>query len=376
MSDRYTLYGAELSLYSGKARSYLRKKGLAFDEVAASIKVYRQIIVPNTGVQFIPVVKTPAGEYLQDTSIIIENLESANPQHPVVPQTPKQRFVAELLELYADEWLLVPAMHYRWNFPGHNQPFIFQEFGRFLAPWAPAFVRGLLGKKAAKPMQAAVKRLGIDDTTIPVVEASYLGLLDDLEAHFEEHLFLFGSTPCIADFGFIGPLYAHLYRDPAPGALMRKRNPGVAAWVERMISEEASLQSGELLSNDEIPATLEPIVQRMAAEQYPVLLDTNKRLSEWRSSNPEATQAGASIPRSIGQHDFVIEGVSGKRMVLPYSLWMLQRLLERNDLVSLESDAAFSAWLAKIGLGGILNQSIAEPMDRINNKLSFRHALS
>ena len=42
-----TLYGSELSLYSGKARSYLRKQGIDFKEVKSTIGVYKKIIIPK-----------------------------------------------------------------------------------------------------------------------------------------------------------------------------------------------------------------------------------------------------------------------------------------------------------------------------------------
>ena len=126
MTDKHILYGAEFSLYSGKARCYLRYKKIPFDEVLSSLSVYKETIIPNTGVRFIPVVKTPAGCYLQDTSHIIDSLEKSFPMHSVMPDTPNQRLAALLLELYGDEWLLMPAMHYRWNFD--NFPFIFDEF--------------------------------------------------------------------------------------------------------------------------------------------------------------------------------------------------------------------------------------------------------
>ena len=43
MANKYTLYGAEFSLYSGKARAYLRYKKLAFDEVLSTVTVYKKI---------------------------------------------------------------------------------------------------------------------------------------------------------------------------------------------------------------------------------------------------------------------------------------------------------------------------------------------
>ncbi len=55
MPNEYTLYGAPMSLYTGKARAYLIFKKLPYNEVFSSLKVYKSIIVPNTGVRFVPV---------------------------------------------------------------------------------------------------------------------------------------------------------------------------------------------------------------------------------------------------------------------------------------------------------------------------------
>ena len=72
-------YGTPLSLYTGKVRAYLIFKNLDYKEVFSSLKIYKKIIIPKTGVRFIPVVKTPQGEYIQDTAQIIDTLE---PRHP------------------------------------------------------------------------------------------------------------------------------------------------------------------------------------------------------------------------------------------------------------------------------------------------------
>ncbi|AGH43577.1 glutathione S-transferase [Paraglaciecola psychrophila 170] len=42
-------------MYTGKARAYLIFKGLPYTEVFSSLKVYKNIIVPNTGIRFVPV---------------------------------------------------------------------------------------------------------------------------------------------------------------------------------------------------------------------------------------------------------------------------------------------------------------------------------
>ena len=42
----YTLYGAPVSLYTGKARSYLRTQGIDFVEVAPGSERYLKHVVP------------------------------------------------------------------------------------------------------------------------------------------------------------------------------------------------------------------------------------------------------------------------------------------------------------------------------------------
>jgi hypothetical protein len=48
---------------------------------------------------------------------------------PLLPSTPKAAAASQLLELYGDEWLLLPAMHFRWSFPQQQQRLLYQ-FGR------------------------------------------------------------------------------------------------------------------------------------------------------------------------------------------------------------------------------------------------------
>jgi glutathione S-transferase len=111
----YRLIQQEFSLYSGKARAYMRYKGLDFEQQPATLNTYRRTILPRTGVAMIPVLLTPQGEALQDTTVIIETLEQRHPERGITPPGPRQRLASLLLELYGDEWLLLPAMHYRWN---------------------------------------------------------------------------------------------------------------------------------------------------------------------------------------------------------------------------------------------------------------------
>jgi hypothetical protein len=151
------------------------------------------------------------------------------------------------------------------------------------------------------------------------IEASYEALLRELEAHFQVHSHVLGSRPTAADFGLIGPLYAHQYRDPKSGEMMRRLAPSVVEWVQRMQEPDVP-GSGELLPDDGIPPTVLPILSRMMREQMPVLVDTAARLQAFAAEHP-----GEPVPRRLGLHEFVLGGERGERMVLPYGLWMLQR---------------------------------------------------
>ncbi|MDZ7676690.1 MAG: hypothetical protein U5K30_16680 [Acidimicrobiales bacterium] len=57
----YTLYGAPVSLYTGKARAYLRKQGIDFVGVSPGSDRYLNHIVPTVGRRIIPCLETPDG---------------------------------------------------------------------------------------------------------------------------------------------------------------------------------------------------------------------------------------------------------------------------------------------------------------------------
>ncbi|MBV7265342.1 glutathione S-transferase family protein [Erythrobacter ani] len=336
----HVMYGSPASLFSGKARAYLDWKGVDYREVSPNLQIRNEVIVPAVGRMIIPVIELDNGTILQDTSIIIDHFETAEGGPSVYPRTPRQRFAALLLECFGDEWLVLPAMHYRWNY---NEEWILEEFGRNMMPDAPREQQLAAGTMIGQQFRGFVPVLGINEATIPGIEASYEALLADLDAHFAKHPFLFGSRPSIGDYGLIGPLYAHLYRDPASGEIMERLAPRVAEWVERMVKPSEPL-SGEFLSDDAVPDTLIPVLKRMMREHVPFLTETARMFGEWHAANP-----GAEIPRAVGMAPFTTGGVSGEGAARVFSLWMLQRALDY--LASLEGDerAACEALLKDMG---------------------------
>jgi glutathione S-transferase len=367
MSKLYTLYGAPLSLYSGKARAYLTYKNLAFDEVFSSMKVYKKIIIPKTGVRFIPVVKTPQGEYLQDTAQIIDTLEQRHPERCITPATPTQKLVSYLFETWGDEWLVIPAMHYRWN--KDNFPFIYQEFGKVIAPNMPGFIRAFIGKKIGAKFKGFVPMLGITDKSIPAIEDWYENhVLALLDTHFAEYNYLLGDKPCLGDFGLMGPLYAHLYRDPAPGKLMKKMAPNVVKWVQRMNLHRTA--EGAYLPDDHIPETLLPILKRIFKEQWPVLDNTIHSIEKWHKENPQSTD----IPRTIGEHDFTMGSTTEKRSIATFHQWKVQRILACYQQFEPTQKNTVDTFLQAVGGLEYLQIGIKRKVTRTNNKLVWQNS--
>lgn len=142
-SKIYTQIGVQLSLYSGKTRAYLLHKRIPFVERASNPWEFFVTLPRRTHAAAVPVVITPEGEWLQDSSHIIDTLERRFPERPVLPATPVLRFAAYLFELWGDEFWLPLAMHTRWSHADESTPLFVHDAGdaRWTAAPAPVHLR-------------------------------------------------------------------------------------------------------------------------------------------------------------------------------------------------------------------------------------------
>lgn len=359
----YTLYAAPLSLYSGKARGYLRWKNIPYREVLATRAVYASEILPRVGWPVMPVLVAPDDTTVQDTTDIIDYVEANEPGASVYPEGAKQKLAALILELFGDEWLLMAAMHYRW---AYNEEFAYGEFGKTLYANLPAKDQAIKGREDGAKFKAFLPLLGIAPNTAPAIEATYEEFLRAFDTHLAQHDFLFGSRPSIGDYGLLGPLYAHNYRDPKSGEHMEKTAPRVAAWCRRAHAPAHPL-SGEFIAGDEIPRTIIPLLKIFAREQLPILISTLKHVQAWHTDNPGAAQ----VPRALGVHEFTIGGAEGTRGILPYSLWMLQRVTDHMDSLAGESKKVAETLLSTIGASALIGLRITPRLARKNFKLTL-----
>jgi glutathione S-transferase len=362
MTRPYTLYGAYISNYSGKVRSYLLYKQIPFQEVVASNAIYDKLLVPAIGFRMMPVLRAPDGEWLQDSTDIIDHLEARFTDVPIYPSTPRQHLAALLLEAYAHDWVRIPAMYYRWAFPAENHDYLIREFGRMYEPIAHPDRQAAIGEESSAWTRDRLPSLGVTANTIPAFEAWTMNLLGWLDAHFSKHSYLLGERPSTADFALMGPFFGHLYRDPHSGAMLRREAPQVVAWVERMTTSPPP--AGDYLSGDEVPDTLLPLLRHALAEYAPVAYDTIQRVGAWIDENP-----GAPIPRFLGTQTFSIAGVSETRTVWTCIQYMMQRPLALYQASEGPARAAMDSLLAQIGAPTGLDFSVRRPVRRRNFQL-------
>lgn len=114
-----TLYCGPLSLFSRKVEIALREKDLAFERIMVPFNQttgydpkHPEVVAINPKRQ-VPVLNDD-GIVLYDSTVILEYLEDAYPEPPLLPLCPGARARCRLDELYADEIMLQalkPLMH-------------------------------------------------------------------------------------------------------------------------------------------------------------------------------------------------------------------------------------------------------------------------
>jgi glutathione S-transferase len=333
----HILYGVPHSLYTGKVRCYLRNQGIAYVERPTSHPDFACKVVPTVGRAIIPVLQTPAGELIQDSLDIIDHFEAQGAAFSVYPSGPLQRVVAIIIEYYGGQAMLKQAMHYRWSYLDQQKAFLRHAFSSGSGPE--------MAEKIMQRMQSYLPRLGINEHSVGPVEDSFERLLTLLERHFEALPYLLGGRPSVADYGLIGPMFAHLGRDPVPSQIMKTRAPRVYRWVERMSAPGLDVVEypdcvPEFWPADQLPPTLEPVLRHIASDIFPELTDKVAFMREWLGKTAPADQQPVTDRPQVRQLGLIqtrYHGVEIDSGVEPYLAYVLQRAadtlrgLEKND---------------------------------------------
>jgi glutathione S-transferase len=306
-----TLNGAPGSPYTRKMVSLLRYRRIPYKLLQYGMGSPPGM--PKPKVQLLPTFYLPNErgelEAVVDSSPLIRRLEREFEGRTVLPPHPVTAFIDTMLEDYADEWLTKAMFHYRWHYAADAD-----KAGEILPRWSRIAASDEEMAQVKKfIMGRQISRLyvvGSNDTTAPVIEASYERFLDLLNAHLKDHPFLMGNRPGASDFGMFGQLTALTHFDPTPMALTMKNAPRVYAWVE--VTEDLSglePTDSDWLDPTSIPTTIIALLKEFGRVYVPALLAN-----------------AAAIAKGAETFETEIDGKPWKQQTFPYHAKCLQWL--------------------------------------------------
>ena len=367
--SKVTLYGSSLSLYTGRARSYLIKTGIPYEETLPTSQHFQENVLPKMGGRrSVPVIETEEGEVVRDGAAIIDHYEAINNQC-FSPVTPKQQTLSLLFDVIGTEGLLRPAMHYRWNFPEENLDFLTFHFECFIPPHLD---KKQMAEKQMNRMRNSGENFGAVPSTFKLVETLYISLMEKLDQHFSRYPYLLGNKPSIGDFGLIAPLYGHLGRDPKPIRLMQTKAIRLYRWVERMNRPEPDIgefhrQEEGYLPSDEIPESIVEVLKHIAIDFVPETRAAAETINDWLQQN--RTMDPCTIAeRHVGIASFDIEGTTINAIAQPYRFYLLSRLQNYVDSLKGSDKKSVIELLQSCGLSELMQMRLTRGIGRHENR--------
>jgi len=307
MTDIYRTFGSELSPYSVKVRSYFRYKGLPHEWIVRNTDNQAEYD-RHAKLPLIPLVITPEGTALQDSTPIIEHLEELFPEPSIHPADSTLRFLSAMIEEYGDEWGNKPMFHYRWFYEADQESAARRIAQGMMPNLPPDNLQGAIDMIRGR-MVPRLNFVGSSEQTKEQIEGSLRRQLDILEFHLKDRKYLFGGRPAFGDFG----LYAQLYQcstDPTPGELMRRVAPHVITWIERMLDPK---NEGDFESWATLGPTLTPLLRdEIGAVFFP-----------WTAANAAALANGQK------EFSLTLDGKPFSQEVQKYHAKSLQVLRQR-----------------------------------------------
>jgi glutathione S-transferase len=276
MSSPHRIFGIEMSPYSVKVRSYFRYKALPHEWIVRNVATQAEY-QKYAKLPIVPLVVTPGGEGIQDSTPILERFEAAHPEPSIHPGDPVSAFVSALLEEFGDEWGNKWMFHYRWA----REVDQLCSAGRIAGAMMPDASDEQHAGMTAQIRDRMVKRVwfvGSSPQTAPQIEDSFREAIALLDAHLATRPYLFGARPAFGDFGLFAQLY-EAWTDPTPGALIEGRAQRVLDWLHRMLWPRAEGDFEPWLG---LEPTLLPFLERQVGRLF----------LPWTVANAAAIAAG------------------------------------------------------------------------------------
>jgi glutathione S-transferase len=272
-----------------------------------------------------------------DSTPVIRRLEDMYPGRSVLPRDPALAFIDYLIEDFADEWCTKYMFHYRW-YPQQDADNAGTLLPVGMDVSMPKEQWGQTKKWVADRQIGRLYVVGSNDTTAPVIDASYRRFLAAMESHLASQKYMLGGRPAAGDFGLYGQLTQLVGFDPTPRAIAHEVSPRTVAWVDHMRDQSGlEPEDSHWASLEDQPDSLRGLLTEIGRVYAPAQL-----------ANARAVQAGEKTWESE------IDGSPWTQQSFPYQAKCLQWTNERYRALGADDRARVDALLAGTGVEAML----------------------
>lgn len=260
--ENYVIYGSEYSPFSVKLRSYFRYKNIAHEwrpRTHKNLPEFQKL----AKLPLIPLVVGPNEEVLQDSTPIMDLMESRYPEISIKPENAELSYLSYLLEDYGDEWVNKPMFHYRW-WNDVDQIEIASGLANSTLPDGNPDAKEQLAAQIRTRMVPRLRFVGSHESTKEIIEQSLETLLILLERHLLSRPYIFGGRPSFADFGIWGQLYSCMLQ-PTTKNMITTNYSEIGSWIERMLDP---VDLGDWEDWSKLSSTLEPLLEKEVGGLY------------------------------------------------------------------------------------------------------------
>ena len=275
-----------------------------------------------------------------DSTPIIRRLEEMYPGRSVLPEDPALAFIDYLIEDFADEWCTKYMFHYRWH-PQEDADNAGTLLPLGMDVSMPENAHQQFKEYVADRQIGRLYVVGSNDTTAPVIDASYRRFLAAMENHLANQKFMLGNRPAAGDFGLHGQLTQLVGFDPTPRAIAHEVSPRTVAWVDHMVDQSGCEPSdNDWVSLEQQPESLRGLMQEIGRVYAPAQL-----------ANAIAVQAGEK------NWECEIDGATWTQQTFPYQAKCLHWTIERYQALSDDDRARVDGLLHGTGVETMLTVS-------------------
>lgn len=316
----------------------------------------------------VPFLFGPDGENLYDSTAIAEWLDRQTvPARRLLPDDPAARFVAALVDDYADEFGLYLVHHNRWKVSARDNNASERLIREAGVSWPLSIVaktRWQRRQTVRLPYLFSVAPDGFRIEGMPsgvqppsrpgfppthaLLEEAFERLLGILETLLSQRPFVLGQRLTLADAALYGQLAMNL-SDPSACDWIQRRAPSLHGWLQRLHDGDADLLQAD--GPLQVDAALRPLLAEICRVFVPLMQQNREACTDWQNRgetlfNEKAFDEGRAL------YDGVIDGHAFRHVAKTFQAKVWRQRLEEWQALPEAAREVLEALLPAGGLTG------------------------